>query len=66
MDIAAGGVQFEIESKDIMRQAVRDYHDGKGDISDYLIGRINKMEGCDITAAFDQSLKINSNFIVLD
>ena len=58
--------QFEIETKDIVRQAVQDYLNGKGDIADYLIGRINHVRGCEITATFDRNLKNNSNFVVLD
>jgi len=49
--------QIEIETKDIVRQAVHDYRQGKGDIADYLIGRINQMKGCNTTATFDRSLK---------
>lgn len=58
--------QFEIETKDIVRQAVHDYQNGKGDIADYLIGRINHVRGCEITATFDRNLKNNSNFEILD
>lgn len=58
--------QFEIEKKDIVRQAVHDYKHGKGDIADYLIGRINHARGCESTATFDRSLKNNSNFDLLD
>lgn len=58
--------QFEIEIKDIVRQAVHDYKNGKGDIADYLIGRINHVRGCEITATFDKKLNNNSNFDVLD
>jgi predicted nucleic-acid-binding protein len=58
--------QFEIEIKDIVRQAVHDYRSGKGDIADYLIGRINNDRGCESTATFDRTLRNNSNFIVLD
>lgn len=58
--------QFEIETKDIVRQAVHDYQNGKGDIADYLTGRINHAKGCEITVTFDRNLKNNSNFIVID
>jgi predicted nucleic-acid-binding protein len=58
--------QFEIEIKDIVRQAVHDYKNGKADIADYLIGRINHAGGCEITATFDRNLINNSNFDVLD
>ncbi len=58
--------QFEIESKDIIRQAPHGYRNGSGDIADYLIGRINHAEGCDITLTFDRMLKNNPLFRVLE
>lgn len=58
--------QFEIESKDIVRLAINDYRDGKADFADYLIGRINHLKGCDITATFDRTLKKQSGFILLE
>lgn len=58
--------QFEIESKDIARQAMHDYRRGSGDFADYLIGRINQVRGCDVTASFDRTLKTASSFIVLE
>ncbi len=57
--------QFEIEAKDIVRGAVRDYKNGKSDLSDYLIGRINLGHGCDCTATFDRSLKNTPAFELL-
>jgi len=58
--------QFEIEAKDIIRQAIHDYRRGNGDISDYLIGRINHVKGCDVTVTFDRALKNNPGFVVFD
>lgn len=58
--------QFEIESKDAVRHAVNDYKNGKADFADYLIGRINKINGCDITATFDRTLKEQGGFILLE
>ncbi len=58
--------QFDIEQKDIARQAVHDYRHGSGDIADYLIGRINHAQGCDRTATFDRALKQSSFFVVLE
>jgi len=57
--------QFEIETKDIVRQAVHDYREGSGDIADYLIGRANHSRGCDRTATFDRSLKSSPLFDVI-
>jgi predicted nucleic-acid-binding protein len=58
--------QFEIESKDIVRYAVNEYRKGKGNFADYLIGRINRVNGCDITVTFDASLKKEEGFILLE
>lgn len=58
--------QFEIEEKDMVRQAVREYAQGKGDLADYLIGRVNHVHGCDRTVTFDRSLKNAPSFEVLD
>ena len=58
--------QFEIERKDITRQAVHDYREGRGELADYLIGRINQAHGCDATASFDRVLKNATSFMVID
>jgi predicted nucleic-acid-binding protein len=58
--------QFEIESKEIVRLAVSDYRDGQADFADYIIGRTNHLRGCDVTFTFDRSLKIQSEFVVLE
>ncbi len=58
--------QFEIESKDILHQAINDYSSGKGDLADYLIGRINQAEKCAATLTFDRDLKDSSIFRVLE
>ncbi len=57
--------QFEIQAKDIVRQAVHDYKTGAGDFADYLIGRFNQDKGCDITYTFDRALKKCPLFSVL-
>lgn len=58
--------QFEFELKDVLRQAVGDYAHGKGDLADYLIGRINHGHGCDRTATFDRGLRDEEGFEVID
>lgn len=58
--------QFEIESKDILNQAINDYSSGKGDLADYLIGRINQAEKCTTTLTFDRGLKGSSIFRLLE
>ncbi|MFH0812981.1 MAG: type II toxin-antitoxin system VapC family toxin [Pseudomonadota bacterium] len=57
--------QFEIGEKDIVWQALADYKHGKGDFSDYYLGRANEKEGARITLTFDKLLKGNPRFQVL-
>ncbi|MBI5097983.1 MAG: type II toxin-antitoxin system VapC family toxin [Nitrospirae bacterium] len=57
--------QFEIESRDVVRFAVNDYREGKGDFADYVIGRKNRLIGCEFTFTFDRSLKAHDCFMLL-
>jgi predicted nucleic-acid-binding protein len=56
---------FEIEDRDLARQAIADYRRGRADFSDYLIGRRNLSAGCDETLTFDSKLRGNSAFNAL-
>lgn len=58
--------QFEIEFKDTARRAINEYSQGKGDLADYLIGNINHLNVCDVTATFDHDLKESRSFILLE
>jgi predicted nucleic-acid-binding protein len=58
--------QLEVELKDVVRQAVHDYREGKGDFADYLIGRINQAQGCVYTTTFDRALRKTPAFAVLE
>jgi predicted nucleic-acid-binding protein len=57
--------QFEIDQKDIVREALEDYRGSGGDFADYLIGRRGREAGCDKTATFDRRLKTSDLFRVL-
>ena len=57
--------QFEIMEKDAVWQALADYRQGKGDFSDYYLGRANEHAGSPITLTFDKTLKGNPRFQVL-
>lgn len=56
---------FAFASRDLIRQAVSDYRDGKGGFADYLIGHRNLDAGCRHTATFDRSLSGSTLFAVL-
>jgi predicted nucleic-acid-binding protein len=58
--------QVEVESHDIVRQAVHEYRQGNGDFADYLIGRINYAQDCEHTVTFDRALKGSPAFVMLD
>jgi len=57
--------QFEIDSKDLVSQSVHDYRNGRGDLSDYLLGRVNRSKGCDATVTFDLALRTSRYFALL-
>jgi len=57
--------QFEIVEKDTVWQALSDYRHGKGDFSDYYLGRANEKAGAAITLTFDKTLKGLPRFHVL-
>ena len=56
--------QFLIEQKDVVYLALRQYRQGKADLADYLIGRLNRTAGCSVTVTFDKSLKGEGHFRV--
>ena len=57
--------QFEIPDKDTAWRAWGDYKSGKGDFSDYLIGRANRRLGAEHTVTFDRELRSRREFRVL-
>jgi predicted nucleic-acid-binding protein len=57
--------QFTIEQRDVVRRALEDYREGKGDFADYLIGHHGLEAGCRATATFDRRLRGSALFQVL-
>ena len=57
--------QFEIAHKDIVWVALGDYRHGKGDFSDYYLGRANEKHGAALSLTFDRALKGNPRFRLL-
>jgi predicted nucleic-acid-binding protein len=65
LDLIMRTAQFEIIDKDTVWQSLNDYNKGKGDFSDYYIGRANAKGGAAMTLTFDKSLRGNERFKVL-
>jgi predicted nucleic-acid-binding protein len=57
--------EFEISEKDLLWLALADYRSGKGDFSDYYLGRANKRAGAKVTLSFDSALKGEPHFQIL-
>ena len=57
--------QFEIGSKDLVRQALDAYRTGRADFADYVIGAVATEAGCEETATFDRRLRNAAGFRVL-
>jgi predicted nucleic-acid-binding protein len=57
--------QFEIDQKDVVREALEDYRVGGGDFADCVIGRRGREMGCERTATFDRRLRPSDLFRVL-
>ena len=56
---------FEIHEKDLLWLALADYRSGKGDFSDYYLGRANERAGAKVTLSFDTALKGEPRFEIL-
>jgi predicted nucleic-acid-binding protein len=56
---------FEISEKDLLWLALADYRSGKGDFSDYYLGRANERAGAKLTLSFDTALKREPRFQIL-
>ena len=57
--------QFEIAQKDTVWAALGDYRRGRGDFSDYYVGRANEKHGAPFTLTFDKALKDEPRFRLL-
>jgi predicted nucleic-acid-binding protein len=49
--------QFAFEDKALLWQVLADYRDGRGDLADYVIGRLARRAGSSETVTFDRALK---------
>jgi predicted nucleic-acid-binding protein len=56
---------FELQDRDLVRQALADFRTGRADFPDYLIGRLNQQAGCIDTLTFDQRLAREQGFVLV-
>jgi predicted nucleic-acid-binding protein len=56
---------FDVDDRDLAREAVNRYRAGNGDFSDHLIGLRNQRAGCDRTLTFDRRLHRSPAFAPL-
>ncbi len=54
--------EFNLAYPEAMRRAVKQYETGVADFSDYLIGELNIVFGCDATLTFDKAAAKNRPF----
>lgn len=57
--------QFDVLEKAVVWGAWEEYKNGKGDFSDYYLGRSHRQSGADITLTFDKALSTSAFFQVL-
>jgi predicted nucleic-acid-binding protein len=60
-----GDVDFEIQDRELVQQALRDYRQGQADFADYLLGWENREAGCRDTLSFDGHLRGHEGFSML-
>ena len=56
---------FEVPQHDLAWCAMLDYSSGTGDYADYLIARINEINGANTTVTFDKKAGLNKRFTLL-
>lgn len=48
-----------------MWTALRNYNTGKADFADFLLGEVNRLQGCDYTVTFDKQAARSDSFVLL-
>jgi predicted nucleic-acid-binding protein len=56
---------FQIQGRNLVREAVARFREGRADFSDYLLGRIHDDAGCDETWTFENRLSDAEDFALL-
>jgi predicted nucleic-acid-binding protein len=57
--------QLSIDDRDRLREAIRCYAEGGGDLADHVIALRNRGVGCETTLTFDRAHRKNDLFTVL-
>lgn len=65
LDKVMSAAVFSFDDRELLRLALTDYRQGKGDFSDYVLGRRNARAGCEHTVTFDRSLRDGPSFVLL-
>lgn len=56
---------FQIQGRNLVREAVARFREGRADFSDYLLGRIHHDAGCEETWTFESRLSDSEGFALL-
>jgi predicted nucleic-acid-binding protein len=56
---------FRLEQESTVRRSLEHFRQGKAGFSDYMIGEINREEGCQDPVSFDRALRAASGFQIL-
>jgi predicted nucleic-acid-binding protein len=57
--------EIKIEAHDEIRKTLKEFESGKADFSDYLIGYLNKEQGCELTITLDKKAASHSSLKLL-
>ena len=57
--------RLSIDDRDLLREALASYREGRGDFADCVMGLRNRRAGCSATVTFDRALKRNPSFTVI-
>jgi predicted nucleic-acid-binding protein len=57
--------EVKLEAHDAVRVALKEFEKGKADLSDYLIGHLNKQRGCETTITFDKKAAKSASFSLI-
>lgn len=59
------GEGFELQDRELVQRALRDYQHGRADFADYLVGWENREAGCRDTLTFDGEISKHEGFFRL-